>query len=80
MIDAWWPALYTTSSRHREMGTISFHANLSHGLESQDAAQFFLLKVFCQHSSSGYSTEVNQLWASDGSLIAQAQQMLVLIR
>ena len=63
----------------RPMGTISIAIDLMWTHAEKDETPCFLENC-SKEVSVGYSVEHNKLWRSDGTLLAIAQQNIVLIR
>ena len=78
LMDAWWPAVMTAASEPRPMATISFTADFAEPVQESDGP--FFLEVETAHVSDGYSMETDKLWNQNGALLAQAQQLIAVIK
>lgn len=79
LLDAWWPSMSLGLRKPRPMGTISIAIDLLWQGAIEELTPCFLENTSME-VSSGYSVEHNRLWRSDGTLLAIAQQNIVLIR
>lgn len=79
LLDAWWPSMSLGLSKPRPMGTISIAIDLLWNDVQENVHPCFLENISLE-VASGYSIEHNRLWRSDGTLLAIAQQNIVLIR
>ena len=74
LIDAWWPSMVLRFSKMMAMGTVSFSC---HFFEPAPAPYIFIAQT--HKIDTGYASEYNQLWSASGQLVAQAQQLIVIV-
>ena len=79
LIDAWWPALLVASQGPRPMGTISFTIDFVHPPLDGSIAGPTFVECASPIIEEGYSVEYDRLWSADGTLLACAQQLVVVI-
>ncbi|MEE2756730.1 MAG: acyl-CoA thioesterase domain-containing protein [Myxococcota bacterium] len=78
LIDAWWPSFFVTTERMRPMGTTSIQVNFnSDALPIKNKP--LLLDIKGHFSGGGFGSETNQIWSTDGQLLASAQQCIAII-
>lgn len=77
LIDSWWPA--NLSRGLRPMATVSIQIAFA-DVSSVKPSEHCALTVQTTTVTHGYATELDQLWAPDGKLIASAQQVIAVIK
>lgn len=75
LIDSWWPCMAMNVKKMHYMGTVSFSC---HFLEVASPPYLFVGQN--RVIRDGYASEKNELWSSDGRLVALAQQVIAIIR
>ena len=75
LIDAWWPTMAMSLKKMHYMGTVSFSC---HFFEPVPPPYLFVGQNRLIHD--GYASEQNELWSTDGHLVALAQQLIAIIR
>lgn len=80
MADAYWPALFSTMAAPRPMATVTYTLQLTakaHALEP-GAPLFFRSRVLA--AEGGFVSELRELFAPDGALVAINPQTFVIIK
>ena len=84
IIDAWWPASYSLMNSMRPMATVAFSVHLLIDPESIapiDGERAPLLHEASVSSAfGGYTSELRRLWTTDGRLVAENLQSIVVIK
>ena len=75
LIDAWWPTMAMNMNKMHYMGTVSFSCHFFAPI-----APPYLFVGQNRVIHNGYASEHNELWSTDGRLVALAQQVIAIIR
>lgn len=80
MADATWPALFTTMSEPRPMGTVSYTLSLFGPFDDvrPDAPLYHRGRVLA--AADGYAAETRELWTPEGRLVSINHQTIATIR
>lgn len=80
MADAYWPALFATTTGFRPMATVTFTLQLTDRALAlpSDAPLFYRARALA--ASAGYVSELRELWTADGELVALNPQTFVIIK
>jgi hypothetical protein len=80
LADAWWPAVYATSTVPRPVGTVAFSLQYFPPEEPFDPAVPFHYRARVLAEQDGYLVEMRELWTEGGRLVALNQQTIAWIR
>lgn len=84
IIDAWWPASYSLMESMRPMATVAFSVHLlidPLSIPPIDGERAPLLHEASVSSAfGGYTSELRRLWTTDGRLVAENLQSIVVIK
>lgn len=80
MADAYWPSLYPMLQQLRPMATVSFSAHLLVDPSTLPAGEPLLFESSMAAGHQGFTTETRRLWSSDGRLVVENLQSVVVIR
>ena len=75
LMDSWWPSMAMNINKMHYMGTVSFSC---HFFAPIAPPYLFIAQNRAIHD--GYASEKNELWSTDGKLVAVAQQLIAIIR
>lgn len=81
LLDSFAPAFFTRVRERRPAGTVSWSVHFLADLPRLETASdaFHLLRVRSPMAAGGYSSEDDELWTSEGVLIARARQLVAAI-
>jgi len=84
IIDAWWPATYSVMESMRPMATVAFSVQLlidplSIPPEAGERAPL-LHEASVSSAFEGFTSELRRIWTSDGRLVAENLQSIVVIK
>lgn len=84
IIDAWWPATYSVMDSMRPMATVAFSVQLlidplSIPPEAGERAPL-LHEASVSSAFAGFTSELRRIWTSDGRLVAENLQSIVVIK
>ena len=74
LMDAWWPSMVLYMKNMHYMGTVSFSCHFFAPL-----APPYLFVGKTRMLNDGYASESNELWSTEGQLVAMAQQLIAII-
>jgi acyl-CoA thioesterase len=81
LLDSFAPAFFTRVRERRPAGTVAWSVHFLAELPRTETAgdAFHLLRVRSPVAAGGYSSEDDELWTTDGVLIARARQLVAAI-
>jgi acyl-CoA thioesterase len=79
LLDAWAPAILPQAQRPVVAPTVDITMHFRRPLPRPDASpdDFFLFRMTSRLAQEGYFEEDGELWAPDGSLVAQSRQLAI---
>jgi len=80
LVDSYWPSMYPTLPAPRPMATVSFSAHLLADPASLPVAEPLLYEATMAAAHDGFTTETRRLWSTDGRLVVENLQSIVVIR
>lgn len=80
MADAYWPAIYSTTTSLRPMATVTYTLQLTMKAHQLDPSAPLFYRARVLASDGGYVSELRELWAPDGALVAINPQTFVIIK
>jgi acyl-CoA thioesterase len=80
LIDSYWPCALVRESVPRPMATVSFSLEMATDPAQLSAEQFVFYRATSEFCADGYSIEHRELWSAQGELLAQNQQVFVVIK
>jgi len=80
VVDAWWPASYVSMAAVRPMGTVSFSAHLLVDPSTLNADEPLAYEAWVSATDDGFTSETRRLWSSDGRLVVENHQAIVVIK
>lgn len=80
IVDAYWPSMYPTLPGPRPMATVSFSAHLLVDPTTLPAGEPLLFQASMAAARDGFTTETRRLWSTDGRLVVENLQSIVVIR
>lgn len=80
IVDGFWPAVLPLLSQLRPMATVAFSAHLLVDPGSLAPTEPLLYESFMGAAHEGFTTETRRLWSSDGRLVVENLQSVVIIR
>jgi hypothetical protein len=80
LADAYWPAIFSTETATRPVGTIAFTFEPVGTCEGLDPEAPFFHRAWTIAEAEGYTVELRELWGEDGRLLALNQQTIAIIR
>jgi hypothetical protein len=79
LVDAWWPASLVALDAFRPLATVAFLANLLVDPASIGSDELLLHEGCVASGAAGYSSECRRLWSSDGRLVVDNLQSVVVV-
>lgn len=80
IVDAWWPASYVSMAAVRPMGTVSFSAHLLVDPATVPTDEPLAYEAWVSATDDGFTSETRRLWSSDGRLVVENHQAIVVIK
>jgi hypothetical protein len=80
IVDAWWPASYVSMAAVRPMGTVSFSAHLLVDPATVPTDEPLAYEAWVSATDDGFTSETRRLWSSDGRLVVENHQSIVVIK
>lgn len=84
IIDGWWPASLTLMDSMHPMATVAFSVHLVIDPQTIQPVNGerapLLLEASVSSASGGFSSELRRLWTTDGRLVAENLQSIVVIK
>jgi hypothetical protein len=80
IVDAWWPASYVSMAAVRPMGTVSFSAHLLVDPGTLPTGEPLAYEAWVSATDDGFTSETRRLWSSDGRLVVENHQAIVVIK
>lgn len=77
MLDAWAPAVLPRAQTPIVAPTIDITMHFRRHLTAVDPEDYFLFRMTSRLAHQGYFEEDGELWAPDGTLVAQVRQMAI---
>jgi hypothetical protein len=78
LLDAHWPALFTTSTMPRPMATAGFTAELLVDPETLDPSELLFYRAHVAAMRDGFFVEMRELWSGD-TIVAMNQQTFAIL-
>jgi hypothetical protein len=80
IVDSWFPAALTVLDTPRPMATITFAAHLLEDPATVEPGEPLIFESWLSAAVEGYTSETRRLWSTDGRLLVENHQSIVVVR